>query len=393
MGAAGRRAGQGRHDIVSRWRDQAQRDLADLSAHQLLRTQARLSTPQGVQARINGEPVINFSSNDYLGWAADPQQQAWLAEGARRYGVGSGASHWVVGHTEAHCGLEETIAHWLGVEAVALFATGYLANVAAVSVLAQGRLHQDRLNHASLLQAGQLGNYSRRFPHLDNAALAERLAAHDGLNAVITDGVFSMDGDQVDASALLSLCREHDAFLMVDDAHGLGVMGQNGRGCTDGALPDLLMGTLGKAIGAGGAFVAGSTQYVEWIRQKAKAYTYTTALSPALAYVAQRAIERLVAEPEHQQRLTDNIAYFRSGMTQADLPLSSSHTAIQPIVLGSAERALQVSDQLRQAGLWVSAIRPPTVPAGSARLRVALSAAHERHHIDQLIEALKRCLG
>lgn len=393
MGAKGRRPSQGRYDVVNRWRDLASQELEALAADQLLRTQTLMNSPQSVRSRINGQDVINFSSNDYLGWACDPQQQAWLAEGARRFGVGSGASHWVVGHSEAHAGLEAQICEWLGVEAAALFATGYLANLAAVSVLASGRLHHDRLNHASLLQAGQLAGYSRRYPHLNYSALEQRLVDDEGLNAVITDGVFSMDGDQIDAAQLSALCQQHDAFLMVDDAHGLGVLGQAGRGCTEGALPDLLMGTLGKAVGAGGAFVAGSHHYVEWIRQKAKPYTYTTALSPALAYVADRAIQRLVTEPEHQARLTQLIAYFRQCMTQAGLPLSDSHSAIQPIVLGSTERALAVSEQLRLSGLWVSAIRPPTVPAGTARLRVALSAGHSNGDVDQLIEALCRCLG
>lgn len=379
---------------MSQWRAAAEARIAEAASADLLRTVTQLSTPQQVQAVINGQRVINFSSNDYLGWANDPQHVAWMTEGAQRYGVGSGASHWVVGHTGAHARLEQAIADWLGVDAVALFATGYLANLASVATLgAQASVHQDRLNHASLLQAGQLAQSSRRFAHGDPQALEARLIKTQGLALVVTDGVFSMDGDVAPVGPLSELCRKYDALLMVDDAHGFGVLGPQGRGTTAGHAVPLVMGTLGKAIGAGGAFVAGDSTYVEWIRQFAKPYTYTTALSPALAYVAARAIERLQAEPEHQARLAQRIEWFKSLCHAAGITPLPSDSAVQAIVIGDNQAALSVSEGLKRQGLWVSAIRPPTVPAGTARLRVALSAAHTPADIEALVAGLAQCLG
>ena len=379
---------------MSQWRRAAQVELNNLQASDRLRSVAVLNSPQQVNAQIDGQAMVNFSSNDYLGWANDPQQIAWLGEGAKRFGAGSGASHWVVGHTDAHERLQDTIAAWLGVESVALFATGYLANLAAVSTLgADASVHQDRLNHASLLQAGQLARSSRRFAHLDTEMLKKRLANTDRRSLVVTDGVFSMDGDVAPVAEWVQLARAQDALLMVDDAHGFGVLGHQGRGTTDGCLPPLVMGTLGKALGAGGAFVAGDALYVEWIRQRAKAYTYTTALSPAIAYTAAKAIERLQLEPEHQARLTERIHEFTSACVDAGIQCLPSHSAVQAIVIGSNQAALAASARLKAEGIWVSAIRPPTVPEGTARLRIALSAAHTSEQVQKLIQGLVECLG
>lgn len=379
---------------MSAWRQAAQAQQARRLEQHLLRTPSVLAGPQQVETQINGQSVINFSSNDYLGWAGDPQMAEWLNQGGRQHGVGSGASHWVVGHNQAHEALENSIKQWLGVESVALFATGYLANLAAISALgADCAVHQDRLNHASLLQAGQLCASSRRFAHGDVQQLTQRLASATTRCLVVSDGVFSMDGDVAPVQALVQACEQHDALLMIDDAHGFGVLGDAGRGCTQGLAVPLVMGTLGKAIGAGGAFVAGDADYVEWIRQGAKPYTYTTALSPALAFVASRAIERLQNEPEHQAKLSANIAYFTGACQQAGIELLPSNSAVQACVLGDNQRALRISSQLRQQGLWVAAIRPPTVPQGTARLRIALSAAHHKTHLDTLVERLAQCLG
>jgi 8-amino-7-oxononanoate synthase len=380
----------------STWHKRAMEVHEDLVQKKLLRQSTVLESAQRVEATINGRDMVNFSSNDYLGWASDPQQIAWLQEGAERYGVGSGASHWVVGHSQAHEALESALCDWLGFESVALFSTGYMANLAAVSALAEPdvKVHQDRLNHASLLQAGQLASSSRRYPHLDLVTLSQRLdtRAQDGFrHLVVTDGVFSMDGNVAPIEGLVELTARHDTLLMVDDAHGLGVLGPQGRGSTYGLDVPLVMGTLGKAIGVSGAFVGGHAIWVDWIKQKAKPYTYTTAMSPALAHVATRAIQRLQTEPHHQETLQSNIRFFRSACEQADIGLMPSQSAIQPWVVGDNASALSFSQRLADQGYWVGAIRPPTVPQGTARLRIALSAGHTQSQISGLVEALKQC--
>lgn len=378
------------------WHERAAEVREGLVQNNLLRQPTVLDSAQRVETTINGRRMVNFSSNDYLGWASDPQQIEWLQEGATRYGVGSGASHWVVGHSQAHEALEATLCEWLGLESVALFSTGYMANLAAVSALAEPgvKVHQDRLNHASLLQAGQLASASRRYPHLDLVTLAQRLEtqAQDGFrHLVVTDGVFSMDGNVAPIEGLVELTTQHNALLMVDDAHGLGVLGAQGRGSTEGLDVPLVMGTLGKAIGVSGAFVGGRAMWVDWIKQKAKPYTYTTAMSPALAHVATRAIQRLQTEPHHQETLQSNIRYFRSACEQAGIHLMPSQSAIQPWVVGDNAKAMRFNQRLADQGYWVGAIRPPTVPQGTARLRIALSAGHTQSQISGLVEALKQC--
>ena len=378
------------------WRERAAEVRDGLVQKNLVRQPTVLDSAQRVDTTINGRRMVNFSSNDYLGWASDPRQIEWLKEGAERYGVGSGASHWVVGHSQAHEALEVAICEWLGLESVALFSTGYMANLAAITALAEPdvKIHQDRLNHASLLQAGQLASASRRYPHLDLATLSRRLDTRDQdgfRHLVVTDSVFSMDGNVAPVEALVELTAQRNALLMVDDAHGLGVLGTQGRGSTEGLDVPLVMGTLGKAIGVSGAFVGGRATWVDWIKQKAKPYTYTTAMSPALAYVATRAIQRLQTEPHHQETLHKNIRYFRAACEQAGIQLMPSQSAIQPWVVGDNAMAMRFSRQLADQGYWVGAIRPPTVPQGTARLRIALSAGHTQLQISGLVEALKQC--
>ncbi|QGG79442.1 aminotransferase class I/II-fold pyridoxal phosphate-dependent enzyme [Litorivicinus lipolyticus] len=377
------------------WAEHLGLRMAQAQQQSLLRSHTRLATPQRVDTQINGHSVLNFSSNDYLGWASDEFTIQALKRGADRYGVGSGASHWVVGHSGAHDDLETAVADWLGVEAVALFCTGYLANLGVISALADADtlIHQDRLNHASLLQAGTLAGQSRRFGHADVDQLRRRLArGHDRRQWVVSDGVFSMDGDVAPVQAYVDAAGAAGALCLIDDAHGLGVLGDQGRGSTHGCNPDLIMGTLGKALGCGGAFIAGAGWLVDAIRQFSKPYTYTTAMSPALAYAAAENIRRLRTQPHHQAKLRSNIDYFRAQAIARGVDLMTSDSAIQPWLLGSNERALAASERLKSAGLWVSAIRPPTVPAGTARLRIALSAAHTQSQLDQLCDGLVTCI-
>mgnify|MGYP000356745056 CR=1 FL=1 len=376
------------------WAAHLRQRMADADAASLRRVRTTLASPQQVKARINGRDVLNFSSNDYLGWANDPFTVDALKRGADRYGVGSGASHWVVGHSDAHADLEAEICDWLGVERAALFCTGYLANLGVLSALADSdtRIHQDRLNHASLLQAGSLGGQSRRFSHGDVEQLRQRLEQGSQWRQwVVSDGVFSMDGDVAPVAGYVGAAHSAGAICLIDDAHGLGVLGPQGRGSTAGCVPDLVMGTLGKALGCGGAFVAGPAWLVDPICQFSKPYTYTTALSPALAFASAENIRRLRRDPSHQRLLQSRIGYFKTQAAARGIQIEPSDTAIQPWILGANERVLAASDRLKAAGLWVSAIRPPTVPAGTARLRIALSAAHTDSHLDQLCDELAQC--
>ena len=376
---------------MTRWHLELAQGLKHAKAQSLLRSQTLLQGPQQTHICVGSTQHINFSSNDYLGWANDEQTKQALLEGAQRYGVGSGASHWVVGHTQAHEQLELRIGQWLDVESVALFATGYLANLGALSALSDRDtlIHQDRLNHASLLQAGQLAGQSRRFAHCDPAQLDARLTkGRQRRQLVVSDGVFSMDGNVAPIADYRAISHAHEALLMIDDAHGFGVLGPHGKGACNQSSPDLLMGTLGKAIGCAGAFLAGPAWIIDYVKQFSKPYTYTTALSPALAYAASQNIQRLMEGALEPDRLAENIRYLRSSAVANGVDLLPSDTAIQPLIVGDAQAAVDLSLRLREKGLWVTAIRPPTVPAGSARLRIALSAAHTKNDIDRLIDAI-----
>jgi len=346
---------------------------------------------------VDGKPCLNFCSNDYLGLANHPQVVSAFQQGLSRYGAGSGASHLVCGHSAAHEELEEALAHFSGRPRALLFSTGYMANLGVVQALA-GRgdgVYEDRLNHASLLDAALLSRAAlHRFRHRDAADLAERLAAQQkGRKLVAVDGVFSMDGDLSPLPELAAAAARHDAWLMVDDAHGLGVLGERGAGSVEHsalgmAEVPILMGTLGKALGVAGAFVAGSETLVETLLQFARTSIYTTALPPAQAAAVLAAL-RLVSRGEawRREQLHQRVRYFREKAAE-HLPLAPSETPIQPLVVGASDRSLELARKLLAKGLWITAIRPPTVPEGTARLRITLSAAHSEAHIDRLLEAL-----
>jgi 8-amino-7-oxononanoate synthase len=363
----------------------------------LLRRARTLDAARGVHIAVDGRELINFCSNDYLGLAQDPRITRALQEAANDCGVGSTAAHLVCGHRREHARLEEALCEWTGRDAAILFSSGWLANLGAMQALLDrdGVCVQDKLNHASLLDAAKLaGAALKRYPHRDVAGAERQLAAageHPALLA--TDGVFSMDGDVAPLRELATLCKRDGATLMVDDAHGLGVLGARGAGSVAEAgvrqndVP-ALMATLGKALGCAGAFVAGSHALVEGLTQFARTFVYTTAMPPALAAAACEAVHIARREDWRREKLRALIARFRSGAMELGLPVADSMTAIQPIVLGDAARTVAASISLEARGFLVTAIRPPTVPAGSARLRVTLSAAHEEQDVDRLLDAL-----
>ena len=377
---------------------QLQADLDRRRAESLYRARRLADSAQGPEMRIDGRPMLTFCSNDYLGLAADPRLIRAMQDGAAHFGAGSGAAHLVTGHMAPHHALEEELADFLGRPRALLFSTGYMANLGIISALVgQGdSVWEDRLNHASLIDGGLLSRARfGRYPHNDAAALAAKLAKVDSQrrNLVVTDGVFSMDGDIAPLPALARSCAEQGAWLMVDDAHGLGVLGEQGGGSLehDGLGPTdvpILMGTLGKALGSFGAFVAGDEALIETLIQQARSYIYTTAPPPAVAEASRAALRILRDEPWRRERLRALIARFRGGAGELGLSLMDSETPIQPLVAGSAARAVAWSRHLEEQGILVTAIRPPTVPEGSARLRITLTAAHDEAQVDRLLMAL-----
>lgn len=369
--------------------------LEALAADDLLRTRLVLDTPCGPEAVVDGRRLVSFAGNDYLGLASHPEIVDAFREGAARWGAGAGASHLVSGHQRPHEELEVALARFTGLPRALYFSTGYMANLAVLPALA-GRgdtVIADRLNHASLVDAALLSRATvRRYPHGDVAAVERALEAADGRKVVVTDGVFSMDGDIAPLPELLALCERHDALLVVDDAHGFGVLGEQGRGVLSHfglASPRLIyIGTLGKAAGVAGAFVAGDADAIEWLMQTGRSYRYTTA-APAATACAVLASLRLIGDgDERRARLAEHRLRMRQLLATCRSPLMPSDTAIQPVRVGGNSEVLALSARLRERGLWVPAIRPPTVPAGSARLRVSLSAAHEAANIDALCAAL-----
>jgi len=367
----------------------------------LYRQRLTLESAQGPTVRLQGREYLNFCSNDYLGLASHPKVIEGLRAAAVQYGVGSGASHLVCGHSTPHHQLEEALAEFTGRPRALLFSCGYMANTGVLTTLLQkgDQVFQDRLNHASLLDGGLYsGARFRRFPHNDVPALERKLQKPEaaGLKLVVVDGVFSMDGDTAPLAELAAVCRQREAWLMVDDAHGFGVMGERGGGSTEAAGLDaesvpVLMATLGKALGTAGAFVAGSDLLIEGLIQQARNYIYTTALPPAVAAATLVSLRLLQEESWRRGHLQDLIRRFRRGAVQLELPLMASLSPIQPLLAGEAQRATAISERLRQQGLLIGAIRPPTVPAGTSRLRVTLSAAHTAEQVDQLLEQLGRC--
>lgn len=373
--------------------------LAARRAEHLYRHRPLLDSPQGPEVVVDGTPLLAFCSNDYLGLASHPEVIRALQQGAEKWGVGGGASHLVIGHSTPHHELEEALAEFTGRPRALLFSTGYMANLAAVTALVgQGdTVLEDRLNHASLLDAGLLsGARFSRYLHNDPASLAGRLDKAAGNTLVVSDGVFSMDGDLADLPALCAQAKRKGAWVMVDDAHGFGPLGAHGGGIVEhyglglDEVP-VLVGTLGKAFGTAGAFVAGSEELIETLIQFARPYIYTTSQPPAVACATLRSLQLLRTEDWRREHLDNLIARFRRGAAEIGLTLMDSPTPIQPILIGDSERALRLSALLKARGILVGAIRPPTVPAGSARLRVTFSAAHSEAQLERLLETLAEC--
>jgi 8-amino-7-oxononanoate synthase len=371
--------------------------------HDALRRRRRSNAlPCAPQAMVDGRTLTAFCSNDYLGLASEPALAASLAEGALRWGAGAGASHLVSGHYDVHDELEAALARFVGCARALYFSTGYMANSGVLPALA-GRgdaIYADRLNHASLVDGMLLSRATvHRYPHADTAALDRLLGASTARRKlIVTDTVFSMDGDVAPLAELLGFAVRHDAWLVVDDAHGFGVLGPQGRGAIAEAGLDthpeawriVLVGTLGKAAGVAGAFVAGHADVVEWLLQKTRTYIYTTGAPPALAHALLESLRLIEAGDARRQRLYALIDTFRTHARLQRWRLLPSRTAIQPVLIGDNAETLAVAKALLDAGLWVPAIRPPTVPADTARLRVSLSAAHNEADVIRLAHTLVR---
>ena len=373
-------------------------ELLAADAAGLKRRRRKLDAPCGPLAVVDGRSLISFCSNDYLGLANDPALIEAACAGARAWGVGSGASHLVSGHLAPHEALEQALAAFTGFPRALLFSTGYMANLGILPALV-GRgdtVFSDRLNHASLIDAVQLSRAdSQRYPHGDLTTLERQLAASKARRKLIlTDAVFSMDGDLAPLPALLELAERFDAWLVIDDAHGFGVLGAQGRGSLahfqlPAAQRVIYMGTLGKAAGASGAFVAAHEAVIEWLLQRARTYIFTTGSSPMIASALLASLDLIENGDARRTRLWQLTAQLRDGLANTRWQLLPSPTAIQPVMIGDNFETLRVANALFERGLWVPAIRPPTVAKGSARLRVSLSAAHTTDQVEQLIDALK----
>ncbi len=371
--------------------------LAELGRKGLLRRRLVRESGQGPHIRIEGREYLAFCSNDYLGLACDPRIAKALTDAAQRFGVGEGASHLLTGHALPHARLEEKLAEFVGAPRALLFSTGYQANIGTITALAgaDAAVFSDSLNHASLIDGVRLSRAQIvRYPHVDLDFLGEAMSrSKANLKLVVTDGVFSMDGDVAPLPGILDLCERHDALLMVDDAHGFGVMGPGGRGSPASFGLDsrriVYVGTLGKAAGVAGAFVAGVAEVVESVLQRARTYMYTTASPAPLAAAVEASLEIIRNENWRRERLTQLIAALRAQLHGTDVRLADSGSPIQPLILGDNGRCLAASTALRERGILVPAIRPPTVPEGTARLRISLSAAHSLEDVARLAEELR----
>jgi 8-amino-7-oxononanoate synthase len=371
-------------------------ELADIEARGLKRERRLLESPQGPRVTVAGRSYVAFCSNDYLGLASDARLVSALQAGASRYGAGAGASHLVLGHTEAHHALEEALARFVALPIALLFSSGYLANVGAITALVgrEDALFADRLNHASLNDACLLSRAAfKRYSHGDVESLERMLrTTRARRKLIVTDSVFSMDGDIAPVADLLQLAEQHDAWLYLDDAHGFGVLGERGRGVLShfGVRSSRIvyMGTLGKSAGTFGAFIAGDAALVEFLTQRARSYIYTTALPPALACATLEAVRLMETEQWRRQHLEKLIALLKQKISTPAWRLLDSATPIQPLLIGDNGAAVAVSEKLGQRGMLVPAIRPPTVPRGTARLRISLSAGHSASEVLRLAEAL-----
>jgi 8-amino-7-oxononanoate synthase len=362
----------------------------------LRRRRRVLQSPQRTHVVVDGREYVAFCSNDYLGLAAHPELVAAAREGAERYGVGSGASHLVLGHAAAHDALERALAEFVGMQAALLFASGYMANLGIVTALASRTtaVFADRLNHASLNDAALLSRAQfKRYAHADMAALERLLATSDApVKLIVSDAVFSMDGDVAPVPTLHALAQRYDAWLVLDDAHGFGLIGAAGRGVLDhfglNSSRIVYMATLGKSAGAYGAFVAGSRALVETLVQRARTYIYTTATPPLIAHALQTSLRLIASDEWRRTRVAEHVGRLRAGLRSCRWKLLPSDTAIQPLIVGTSTDALALSRDLEAHGILAPAIRPPTVPRGTARLRISLSADHTPEDVDQLVNAL-----
>jgi len=384
-------------------------DIHEHAAHEIhlrkqsnsYRVRRQINSAQGAEIKCDASKFLNFCSNDYLGLANHKDIVTALKRGADRYGVGSGASHVVCGHSEAHSELEERLANFVGRKRALLFSTGYMANLAMVNTFLDRNdaIFADRLNHASMIDAANLSRAKlKRYAHCNSQALVKALdQSKANRKLVFTDGVFSMDGDIAPLPDLVKACKQSSAWLGVDDAHGFGVLGTTGAGIlehfglSEKEVP-LLMATLGKALGCFGAFVAGDDDVIEMLLQSARPYLYTTAPPPALAVASIKALEILHTETWRKDHLQILINRFRNGAKELNLSIGDSITPIQPLIIGSNINALLVSQALFEKGIIITAIRPPTVPKDTARLRITLSAAHTEDQIDRLLDALSLCV-
>lgn len=372
-------------------------DLKERKRKHLYRWRRIVDGPQQPEMVIDGRKVVSFCSNDYLGLANDPEVKFAFINGIKKYGSGSGSAHLVNGHFTVHHALEEELAEFTGHARALLFTTGYMANLGiAQALVGKGdSIFQDRLNHASLIDGGLLsGAKLKRYAHNNPFDLEHKLdISKNGEKLILTDSVFSMDGDIADLPHLTRLSKQNDAWLMVDDAHGFGVLGKNGKGAFEhfelsiDSSP-VYMATFGKALGTSGAFIAGSEVMIETIIQKARTYIYTTATPPSIAEATRASLNLIKNNSSFRDKLYDNIAYFKKCCEQTGLQLNKSQTAIQPLIIGNEEKTLIISENLFEQGILVSAIRPPTVPVGTSRLRITLSAAHSHHQIDKLVSVL-----
>jgi 8-amino-7-oxononanoate synthase len=376
--------------------------LARLKRRSMYRHRRVVQSPQGRELVVDGQRLLNFCSNDYLGLANDERIRRAFKRGVDRWGVGAGASHLVCGHTAAHHELEEALAEMTGRPRALFFSSGYAANLGVINALVGARdsIFEDRLNHASLLDGGWISRARfEYYDHLSTDDLEARIVASEGgRRLIVSDGVFSMDGDRCPLTDLARLADRHDAWLMIDDAHGFGVIGERGAGTVDPdqfdtrAVP-VLMATLGKAVGTSGAFVAGDDSLIEFLIQRSRNYIYTTALPAAVAEATTASLEIVVSERWRREKLSELITRFRQGVRDRGIDVMPSDTPIQPVIVGDAHAVLGASQALEDRGFLITAIRPPTVPQGSSRLRITLTAAHTNEDVDRLVSALGEVLG
>ncbi len=382
-----------RNDLAEHLREQ----LRGREREKLYRRRLTLEGSQNTQICVEGREYLSFCSNDYLGLANHPRLIAAVCEGARRYGVGAGASHLISGHFSAHHALEEALARFTGFPRALLFSTGYMANAGVITALVErgDAIFADKLNHASLNDAALLSRAKFiRYPHFDLAVLERQLAASPAKHKlVLTDAVFSMDGDIAPVADLLALCEKYNAWLLLDDAHGFGVLGPQGRGVSahfNIRSPRIIyMATLGKAAGVFGAFVAAEAEVIETLVQYARSYIYTTAAPPLLSHALLTSLELIEREEWRRQNLVQLTAALKREMQSLRWKLLPSNTAIQPLLIGESEIALRIGEALRDRGILVPAIRPPTVPHGASRLRISLSATHSMEDVTRLGTALR----